>query len=99
MITREEYLKALDIVESYHQQLKTNSIEFDLSWDSLKRGDYIIFDKSRSKYIDENIRYKVVSVRDDWKTSNYAWFDFFDKNNKVKSLRKFSTGYIMRKVL
>jgi hypothetical protein len=98
MITREEYSKALDIVESYHQQIKKDT-EFDLSWDSLKRGDYITFDKSISKYIDENVRYKVISVRNDWKESHYAWFDFFDKNNKVKSLRKFSRGYIMRKVL
>ena len=98
MITREQYLEALDIVETYHQQLRQFSVGCSLDWDNLKAGDFILFDKTMSKNVTVGKKYKVTDVGHDWKKWSHSWFTFLDDNNKRKSLRKYAQGYSMRMV-
>lgn len=98
MVTREQYLEALDVVETYHQQLRQKSIERSLNWDDLKRGDTIVFDKisHSAKNITLGKEYAVIDVTHNWKDSSYACFRFFDDNNKIKIQKKYTGGYIGR---
>ena len=57
MITKEEYLKALEIVEKYHQQLKKEIVNHkpNLNGMGLKRGDFVVYiGGSESKYLTIN---------------------------------------------
>jgi hypothetical protein len=62
MITREEYLKALDIVEEYHKQLNLSNVRQlreQLSPD-LDRNDYIEYvGGSDSKYLTKGNKYRL----------------------------------------
>lgn len=51
MITREDYLNALELIDLYHQQLNLSGVRRSLSWEDLQAGDKIIFDKVISKYL------------------------------------------------
>lgn len=96
-ITREQYLEALDIVETYHRQLRQSNDETerdDLHWDHLKAGDYIVFDRSRVSSVTIGKRYKVLAVKA-WKLP-YASFGFIDDSGKRKNLAKYAQGYSMR---
>jgi phage gp45-like len=62
MITKDKYLKALEIVEEYHNQLKREIINHKpkLNDIGLKRGDYIVYiGGSESKYLTKNKQYRL----------------------------------------
>jgi hypothetical protein len=96
MITREEYNKALDIVESYHKQLFIGSLRRSLSWEDLQAGHKIIFDKVMSKYLTEGKEYTVTRVDSYWKEWYDSWFEITDDRGSRKALRKHAKGYVVR---
>jgi hypothetical protein len=62
MITKQEYLKALEIVEEYHIQLKKEIVlhEPKLNDIGLKRGDYVKYiGGSESKYLTKDKQYRL----------------------------------------
>ena len=62
MITKEEYLKALEIVEEYHNQLKKEIVNHkpNLNDIGLKRGDYVVYvGGSESQYLTKNKQYRL----------------------------------------
>ena len=73
MITKEQYLKALKIVEEYHCQLKNEIEEYHcqlkneiekqktkLNDIGLKRGNYVVYvGGSESKYLTKNKQYRL----------------------------------------
>lgn len=66
MITREEYLTALDIVEAYHKQLSINNIRRlrERLPDDLQRGDYVKYiGGSTSKNLTKGKTYKLIGKR------------------------------------
>lgn len=94
MIRREQYLEALDIVETYHQQLRQYSVGRSLKgWNDLQIGDKIIFTKVLSKYILVNKEYEVTHVGCEWKEQHYSNFSFICENGMEKSLPKHPKGY------
>ena len=95
MITREEYNKALDIVEAYHKQLFIGGDRHSLSWNDLQIGSKVVFKKTMSKYLTIDKEYEVVWVDSDWKKYDGSCFRIIDDNNKHKSLRKHAKGYLM----
>lgn len=54
-ITREEYIKALDIVEAYHRQIK-------ISVKKIEIGATVVFSKSFSKYVTIGKEYVITCV-------------------------------------
>ena len=63
MITKEEYLKALRIVEKYHCQLKFEIEKHKpkLNDIGLKRGDYVVYiGGSESQYLTKNKQYRLI---------------------------------------
>lgn len=65
MITREEYLKALDIVEEYHKQLNlhdTRQVREKLNPD-LKRNDFVEYiGGSKSAYLTKGNKYRLTGT-------------------------------------
>ena len=60
--TKEEYLKALEIVEKYHYQLKQEIVNHKpkLNDIGLKRGDYVVYvGGSESQYLTKNKQYRL----------------------------------------
>lgn len=99
MITRESYLEALDIVESYHQQLRQDNIERNpKSWNNLKIGDKIIFDRTMSKDVLIGKKYEVIFVSYDWEKSFGGHFIFIGESGKQRYLSKYPRGYRTRVV-
>jgi hypothetical protein len=97
MITREQYLEALDIVESYHQQNRQHKVEQKKkNWDDLQVGDMIKFTKSLSKHILVDKEYEVTHVDKDFKVSHFAFFQFICENDTEKIMRKHPAGYRLR---
>ena len=96
MITRQEYLNALELIDQYHQQLNLSVVRRSLCWDDLQAGDKIIFDKVMSKYLTEGKEYTVTRVDPDWKDWYSSWFEITDDRGKRKGLRKHPKGYIVR---
>jgi hypothetical protein len=96
MITREEYNKALDVIESYHKQLFIGGVRRGLSWEDLQVGNKIIFDKVMSKYLTKGKEYTVTRVDADWKEWHNSWFEITDDRGKKKNLRKHAKGYMVR---
>lgn len=95
MITREDYLKALDIVQAYHEQLKIPAIR--RSFDSLEKGDRIVFDKVMSKYLTVGKVYKVWTVTTEF-TKNWGSYSIYDDTGKSRRLNHSTQGYIVRLV-
>ena len=95
MITREEYNKALDIVEAYQKQLFIGDFRRALSWNDLKIGSRVVFKKIMSKYLTIDKEYEVIWVTEEWKEYDGAWFTIIDDNNKRRSLKKHAQGYLM----
>ena len=63
MKTKEEYLKALKIVEEYHNQLKKKIVNHkpQLNDIGLKRGDYVVYvGGSESQYLTKNKQYRLI---------------------------------------
>lgn len=93
MITREEYLKALTIVEGYHKGFSAgHRIQKDL-----KVGDKIEFSRVNplSKYVQTDEYYKVIHVSNDigkW----YGTFTILLKNKKTKIMKRITQGYHWR---
>ncbi len=98
MITREEYLKALDIVEAYHEQLNLSIDRRNSSWEDLQAGDNIIFDKVASKYLTTGKEYTVIRVSADWKERSDSCFRITDDRGRTKGLGKYPKGYVVRMV-
>ena len=97
MISRAEYIQALDIVEQYHKQLVEVLLPYkNTNWEYLTIGDLTVFDKSQSKYILTDKPYQVTYVSPDWKQKQIAWFGIMMENGKQKWLRKFPNGYRVR---
>ena len=62
MITKDEYLKALEIVEEYHNQLKQEIVNHKpkLNDIGLKRRDYVVYiGGSESQYLTKNKQYRL----------------------------------------
>lgn len=97
MITRQQYLEALDIVETYHQQLRQYSVGRSLKgWNDLQIGDKIIFTKVISKYVLTDKEYEVTHVGHEWKEQHYSRFGFICENGTEKYLPKHPKGYRVR---
>ena len=97
MITREQYLEALDIVETYHQQLRQYSVGRSLKgWNDLQIGDKVIFSKSMSKDVIIEKEYEVIWIDSDFANQYDAWFTIKCENGKEKVLRKHAKGYRVR---
>lgn len=90
MITREQYLEALAIIDEYHFQNIKLKRDF---YKDLQVGDFIVFEKVMSKYLTVGKKYKVVEIGKGWSESYHAYFKFYDDRNKVKYLRKGTSGY------
>ena len=82
MITKEQYLEALTIVESYHKQLNLAVVRHcgnDSDISKLKKGDYVRFVKE-VKPIPKNFtigkKYKVLDLKykENWRTSETYLF-------------------------
>ena len=86
MITREQYLEALAIIDEYHYQNIKLKRDF---YKDLQVGDFIVFEKVKSKYLTVGKKYKVVKIDDGWRDG----FMFYDDRNKFKHLRKCAKGY------
>lgn len=95
MITREDYLKALDIVQAYHEQLNIPAVR--RSFDALEKGDKIVFDRVMSKYLTVGKEYKVWMVTEEF-TSDWGWYSIYDDTGKSKRLKHSAKGYIVRLV-
>lgn len=94
MITKEQYLKALDIVEMYHQQLHQFSVVHSLKgWKYLQIGDKVIFSKTMSKDVLTEKEYEVVWVELDSVDEYYSWYIIKCENGKEKKLRIHAKGY------
>jgi hypothetical protein len=95
MITREQYLEALDIVETYHQQLRQYSVRGRSlkGWNDLQIGDKVIFSKTMSKDVLLEKEYEVVWIDSDFANQYDAWFTIKCENGKEKGLRKHAIGY------
>jgi len=74
MITREEYLKALEIIDYYHRQNERNPRE-------LKENDIIIFSVTHSKHVTRGKDYQVIQL-DDLGYRKIMWI----KNDKRQSV-------------
>jgi phage gp45-like len=62
MITKQEYINALEIVEEYHEQLKKQIVNHEpkLNDIGLKRGDYVIYNGGlESQYLTKNKQYRL----------------------------------------
>lgn len=95
MITREEYLKALDTVEAYHEQLNLSVVRHSLRQEDLKAGDRIVFDRVMSQYIEVGKKYKVLYVSQDFEKW-YGSFEIMLENNKTKRMKRYTQGYSWR---
>lgn len=99
MISRAEYMQALDIVEQYHKQIaEIITIQKNRNWEDLTVGDLIVFDKSCSKHILENKPYHITYVSSDWKKKYRSFYGIIMENGKQKWLAKFAKGYRARMV-
>ncbi len=82
MITREDYIKALDTVETYHRQLDIAIAKhgFSKSMDDLERGDYVECVKvhNQSRYhLTKGKKYEILSVAD-----HYGKLIFYIRTDK-----------------
>jgi hypothetical protein len=79
MITREQYLEALDIVETYHQQLRQYSVGRSLTpieeWDK--------FDRCSKRL--QNVLYNIRQGTPDW----VGYKEEFIENIQIHKMRKF----------
>lgn len=85
MISREEYLKALDIVEAYHKQLNKNIERNYKGFNELKIGDYVecvAVHTQNIKCLTKGKKYEVINIYgSDWKATV---FYIKDDNGKKK---------------
>ena len=89
-ITKEEYIKALDIVIQFNKQINLiTTIDFD----SLQVGNTIVFTQSASKYVTIEKEYVVLDSIKEYNSNEIKWFGFIADNGKKKYLRKYSRGY------
>ena len=95
MITREEYNKALDIVEAYQKQILISDVKDILYWNDLKIGSKVLFTKTMTKYLTEGKEYDVIFVDTDWKETPNSYFEIIADNNKRKFILKHAKGYLM----
>ena len=96
MITREQYLEALEVVDKYHKQSIPNNLTKNLkSWNDLSVGDFIVFSSTMSKNIIVGKTYEVVYVDADFCDYYRSWFGIIGEDGKRKSLRKYANGYRM----
>ena len=96
MITKEEYLKALKIVEEYHYQLKQEIVNHKpkLNDIGLKRGDFVVYvGGSESQYLTKNMKYRLtreprgnkIVIKNDKgnrMVTNQSFFKTYKKLNK-----------------
>ena len=62
MITREEYLNALELIDRYHQQLDLQNVSgrSEPLNPNLKRGDFVIYNSgSNSQYLTKGKKYRL----------------------------------------
>ena len=95
MITKEQYLEALTIVEDYHKQLNLAVVRHSLRQEDLKAGDTIVFDRVMSKYIEVGKKYKVLYVSQDFEKWHGS-FEIMLENNKTKRMKWYTQGYNWR---
>ena len=104
MITREDYLNALELIDQYHRQSDSNSVRRNLNWEYLQVGDNIVFDKVISKDLTKGKEYIVLSVSDDFKLRcqhsrfDITNFEIADDRGRIKRLCGKPKGYIVRRV-
>ena len=96
MITKEDYLKALEIVEKYHYQLKQEIVNHKpkLNDIGLKRGDFVVYvGGSESQYLTKNMKYRLtreprgnkIVIKNDKgnrMVTNQSFFKTYKKLNK-----------------
>jgi len=92
-VTREQYLEALDIVETYHQQLRPHSHGGTLrTWHDMKVGDKIVFTKTLSKYVLLDKEYEVLEVSLGFTDDHNGYFTFKGENRVPRCLAKSLIG-------
>lgn len=88
MITRIQYLEALEIIDKYHLQENNNNKKTSFQ-DELKIGDSIIFrTQPKSKYLSINKPYLIWSVDANWENTPYASCQIKDDRNMTKYISK-----------
>jgi hypothetical protein len=84
MITREDYLKALDIVEAYHKQLNVAHVGRSYKgFDELKIGDNVecvLVHIQNLKCLTKGKKYEVIDIYE----SNYRGTTFYIKDDRGK---------------
>lgn len=95
IITREEYLNALELIDQYHQQTNISNFDRNIPLDEIKAGHKVIFDKVMTKHLTTGKEYLVQQVfpEKSWYTGK---FTIIDDTGKIKRLKKDMQGYIMR---
>lgn len=94
MITREQYLEALDIVEAYHQQLRQYSVGRSYKgFDELKIGDNVecvLVHIQSLKCLTKGKKYEVLDV---YETVGGIAFCIRDDNGKKKQYAKSNSQF------
>lgn len=101
MITREEYIAALDIVEKYHLQLSMQRVIATRrkKWDDLDVGDKIIFEKSLSKKVIIGKEYQIIELVNWDANPDRTWakmVSIIDESGKVKTIGRYRQGSIIK---
>jgi len=95
MITREEYIKALDIVEEYHSQLNISIVKGSFyKIESLQETDFVECvktDNNVKKCLTIGKKYQIIGFKD----NKYQFF-LIDDNGKKK---KYKTDYYIFKAV
>ena len=79
MITKQQYLEALEIVESYHKQLKENSVGHSLT----PISDWDKFDRCSKRL--QNVLYDIRQGTPEW----VGYKEEYIENLKIHKMRKF----------
>ena len=104
-ITKEEFLKAVEVVESYYKQVNYHIQEIkdrlELGNSTLKKGDFIVFEKNRTSTITIGKEYQITKVSYTTKKYNSPYFadetylEFFEiitDDGKVKQYNRRNNG-------
>lgn len=88
MITREEYNKALDIVEAYHKQLFIGAVvSSNKPLSKVQKGDYVrckLLHEQCKKSLTKGKQYEVIDINDSRPINRKLYFYIIDDNGKKK---------------
>jgi hypothetical protein len=99
-ITKEEFLKAVEVVESYYKQVNSHIQQIkdreELSTSTMKVGDFVVFTKNRTSAITIGKEYEIVAV--DYKLWRYnnkyslEYYTIITDDGILKKYKHHTTG-------